>query len=354
MTIFKKSITISLSIFLAIVLVPVLFLIPAEKVIFQSDSYQEVLVANRFYEKTPGWMAGFLIQTSLGGEVQGNPVLFGLDQGKLEGILAQIFPAEVLEAQGRFLIDQIMAYLNSETDTLNIVLDMSLFKQRLSGPERGLVVQEILRSWPACTPEQLFEIGGSILMGNLADIPICRPTDEFMAFFENIASQWLDQFLAGLPDQVVILSGSQAGQVMGDEMAGRWQAVWAFYRALRFVLQASPFLAGLLLLMIIAINVWTLDEGLWGLARSFMAAGILVIILAAGLLLSSRLAGHFMMQQLSPTGPLEILSSLRGVFIFVFSRFATWSIFAGLCGCLVGGILQVVYSTVASRKKSRY
>ncbi len=348
MSSFKKLLLICLSVLLVFVSIPALFFLPAENIMFRASSYQKALIAQKFYEKVPGWATQLILgQSGLAGQIQGNPVLFGLNHENLEGIFRQLFPPEILEVQGDLIIQQVGSYLNFQSDELIILLDLRLFKERFNGPGRELIVQEILRSWPACSAEQLVVIAGSALMGNLASAPICRPPDEFMPLFENLASQMLGQFISGFPDQVYILSSDQASQLMSAEVASRWQAIWTLYRTTRFILRVTPLAVLFIVILILLFNVRSLKDSLSWLGWPILASGVLVIVFAGGILFSGNLAGRYLAGQLFSGAPEQVLNALVGAFIFVFARFSIWSILAGGCAILVGGILSILSRRVS-------
>ena len=353
MSYFKKLPLVFLSILLGIFSIPALFFLPAENILFRARSYQEALITQKFYEKVPAWTAQLILeQSGLAGQIQGSPALFGLNQENLEGIFRQLFPLEILQAQGDLLVHQIGSYLNFQTDELVIQLDVRLFKERFNGPGRDLIVQEILRSWPACTADQLIAIAGSALTGNLANAPICRPPDEFMPLFENLASQMVGQLIGGIPDQVTILSSNHVNQLMSAELASRWQTTWTLYRTTRFVLRMTPLAVLFVLIFILLFNVRSLRDSLPWLGWPILISGALVMVLAGGMLLSGNLAGSYIASRLFSGAPVQVLNALIGSFIFVYARFLIWGILAGACAFLVGGVLLLLQRRYLYQKEA--
>lgn len=350
MTYFKKLLLVCCSVLLAVVSIPALFFLPAENILFHASAYQDALIEQKFYEKVPIWASQFILeQSGLAGQIQGNPVLFGLNHENLEGIFRQLFPPEILESQGDLIVQQVGNYLNFQTDELTIQLDLRLFKERFNGPGRDMIVREILRSWPACSAEQLIVIAGSALTGNLANAPICRPPDEFLPFFENLTSQMLGQLIERFPDQVYILSSDQTKQLMDAGHASRWRAIWTLYRTIRFALRMTPLAALFLITLLLLFNFRSIKDGLFWLGWSVLASGTLVVVFAVGMLTSGSLAGRYMAAQLFSGAPELVLNSLIGAFIFVFARFSIWSALAGGCAILIGGVFLILSRHVARR-----
>ncbi|MCC6147594.1 MAG: hypothetical protein IT308_08515 [Anaerolineaceae bacterium] len=343
MSYFKKALLILLSILLVASYIPALFFLPAERIIFRAATYQEALVAQGFYEKAPAWAVQFLLERSgLAGQIEGAPALAGLNREKMEGIFRQLFPPEVLEIQGALVIQQVWNYLNFQTDELEILLDLRAFKEHLNGSGRELIIQEILRSWPACTAEQIIIIAGSALMGNFENAPLCRPPDEFMPFFENIASQITAQIIGGFPDQVYLLSAGQQNQLLGAEQARQWGSVWGTYRTARTALRIAPLAALFLSVIILLLNTRSFWKGLILLGTVLAVSGILVLVFAGGMLFSAGLAGRVIVDLLFSGVPEQISGALLGAFRFVLTRFAIWSMLAGFCAAVIGGVFLVL------------
>ena len=77
-----------------------------------------------------------------------------VDNPEVQAIIKQAFPPSYLQGQTEGVLDDVYAWINGKTPSLNFTIDLTEAKQRLADGV-GSYVQQHLSSLPACAPGQL-------------------------------------------------------------------------------------------------------------------------------------------------------------------------------------------------------
>jgi hypothetical protein len=340
---FRRSMLPLLSLTLLISMIPAVFTIPAESLLFRPEPYQQALMQNEVYARIPAWMAEMLI----GGQVD-TPT--GLDaasmqylgQAEYERLLRLLLPSDWLEVQGLVMLTQVWDFLNFRTTDMVLTVDMVPVKARLAGVEGQEVAQSVLNSWPGCSDEQLLTLASQALSGQVTVIPFCRPPDEYAPQFLGFVQSGLSSFAAALPDQVTLtvlfdLAGREEG-----EQTSLSQTVFTVYRVGRAILRLAPFLAILsaLLMALLTFGRWRLM--LSGFGTPLMLAGAAALVLTALLFLSTEGISEFLIRLYFITRPEGLYQALAETLSDVIGRFALFSAIAALASIFIGFVLAVV------------
>jgi hypothetical protein len=214
--------------------------------LFNADLYKRALVDQRLYERLPGLIAEMVTSTALSDSPVGMPpFIASLKASDWEGLIRTLLPPADLKAMTEDTLDQVFAFLRGESDTATISLVQ--LKARLSSQAGVDAVMDLLRAQPACTAEQVIQLGAAAL-GGQGEIVLCSPPEYILELVAPMIQALLEQTAASLPDQAIVLkpgfggSASQPGPLGNDPVRT--------LRTVRLILGLSPLLPlGLLLLI---------------------------------------------------------------------------------------------------------
>lgn len=320
--------------------VPALSLLPAELILFRAASYERALRNQQFAENFPR-----LLAESFTGEEQ-RLALPGVDprasaylsSDRYTDIFAQLFPAAWVEGQSSAVLQGAMNTLNFQDDTLNLPLDFTEVKARLSGAESEEIALTIIQSWPQCSGEDAARIAAELLSGTLQGFPICRPPDAVLPLVIEGLQAGLRGTAAILPDQMDLAEPLQSG----DTVIGR--NYWRFYQVytiLRWLHRITPVISLAVLAWIILLSIRSLPDLLTWSGQPVMMAGLI----AAGLGILMALFGNSLLGSAVTAGipviPDPFKQVVRDTIVEVGNRLAVWQIFAGLAASAVGVILLI-------------
>jgi hypothetical protein len=200
------------------------------------------------------------------------PFLASMSLPDWEAVIATLAPADQLRATSEQVIDQAFAFLNGQRETVTISLVS--FKKRLAGQPGLEAAMQILRAQPACTPDQLTQLQ-RMVNGEPGEMTLCLPPEGALALMSPLIQSQLNQFAAQIPDEQELLGpGSGENSAQAGPFAG--------LRSLRLVMRLSPDLALACLLLVSLLAVRSPKSWLrwWGLP--FFVSGLLSILLALG------------------------------------------------------------------------
>ncbi|MDR3576313.1 MAG: hypothetical protein P4L50_20795 [Anaerolineaceae bacterium] len=340
----RKVLGTIVAIMFIIVTVPVLFVLPAEWILFQPQPYIRALQNQNFYENMPAWLAGEAVNNGNNGAGNSqSKILAGLGQQGYQNIFSQLMPQNWIQSQTNNLITNLFDYLNFKQTTLNLNVDLRQVKTRFSGAQGQAVSKAIVSSWPACSTAQLLAVITQLSQGsNLANLPLCQPPQEYLPLAYQLVQVTLSGMTGTLPDQLNItsLAGISSG---GDPtQSAAWQQTFQTYKLFRLGMQFSPVLSLVLLLFLALITFRSARTGWSWLGITILITGVFGILIAVILYLT----GDLIVQQLVTAVFGGLLGGLTDALIKaiteVFNRFYLWSAGVALIASILGLILFLI------------
>jgi hypothetical protein len=216
-----------------------------ERKAFSSSTYKQAFEQQGLYDRMPALLASAL-QASISQNPNAFPFLKELSQEDWQTTIASLLPPEELKAVADGTLDSTFDYINNRSDT--VVISLLPIKARLTGPEGVSVIKGFLQTQPACTIEQLTQMGLGLLGG---DIALCNPPPEALGLVDPLIQSQLQTINALFPDQVTLISGTAAGA--GNDPRLQLHMVRS---AIRF----SPFFTILLLMTVAVLAVRSLRD----------------------------------------------------------------------------------------------
>ena len=333
----RKTLAI-LTLFLVIfVTVPASFVYPVEKILFNPAPYEQALTIQDFYQRLPAWLAQITTNgaTTTGGVSQN--ALSLLNQSGLEKVYSLVLSPEWVQSQTESLIEQAMAYLNFETDTLTLKVNLVDLKKAIGASGPTSASGQILRSWPACTVEDLVKLGKIVLnkvidpKGQSFIIPLCRPSDEFLPVLDEVMGATFTQFANTIPDQVDLVDLAKTSPGFSEQQANLSRD-FAIYRVMRWMMRLLPILAVSLFLLLGLLTMQSWRTLLTYTGIGLLVAGFLTFFMAILIWLAGSSMAERFIQQLSISASDQMIGVFIKLLISVGNRFTTMSIeIAGLC-----------------------
>jgi hypothetical protein len=312
-TIFRliaKPLAVFFAILFVLVTILVLPLYNSERTLLNAGTYKQLLVRNTVYQQLPALAEAnkdaiivFLTdQSGIAGNDMG--LMQVLTAKDLRTLVTVLLPPDEARTMVENMLDQVIAYINAETDTAG--LSLSVVKAHLTGQSGGTLMLQLLTSLPPCSEEQLAQLQ-SANAGDTAIQPVlCSPQAADLVL---MASQWqaqLETLAAGIPDQIVLLKTSSQPSSSGPLGSDSF----AKLNTLRMDIRFSPVLSLVLLALVTLFGIRSLKDWLrwWGIP--LLVTGLICAAFGLAIL---PLANWAWINLLLPQFPLGASAELTGL-----------------------------------------
>ncbi len=203
MNIFRKIIAGICAILFVISGVTALLAFNIESKAFTSATYTQAFENQKLYERMPEILANSL-HASIAENESAEPYLKTLTTEDWKATIAALLPPEEIKTLTDDALASVFDYLNGNANSA--VISLLPFKKHLAGPAGLEVVKQILLAQPACTTEELLQLGLGLLGG---DISLCNPPQELMGLMTPLIESQLQVLTVTIPDEVTIISGAR-------------------------------------------------------------------------------------------------------------------------------------------------
>jgi hypothetical protein len=331
----RRTLALLCAVALVIIAVPSLFVLPAEKILFQPAPYQQQLANQNIYSRLPYWLAAITVPS---GNTAEQNALALMGKNALQSLYAQALSPDWAKNQLDGLITQLWDYLNFKTTTLTLALDLRPLKARLSEGGPDSIGGRILRSWPACDLDQLFRMGDTLTNGVAngvipQDMPLCRPPDNLMPMSDKLMQAAFTAFADTIPGQVDLVDYFKSDPNF-DQQQATWVKLFAGYTALRWTGRVLPWIALALLAALIALTAVDWRKVFTYTGLPLLAAGALGVITALLLWGLNNYVVDTLLKGMTGVSD-DMLKAFVLAFQQVFLSFLTWS---GVLAVIIAGI----------------
>ncbi len=246
----KKFLGIVFAILFVLTAVPALILFNFDQRAFTIETYQQAFARADFYNKFPVVLAEAMLSASTD-KSQLPVVMRGMSQQAWEGYFRAMLPQETLKTLGDETLNSIFAYLNIQTDSVQISL--APFKASMVSDTGVQAVFALLATQPACTLEQITQ--ATLNLFNNSEIQFCTPPAELIPLLTPAIQGQMQAATLAIPDQLILISAPPQ-----NDPRQKLQTA-------RMVMRLSPILPlGFLLLMtIFAVNSRKSWLNWWGI-----------------------------------------------------------------------------------------
>jgi len=239
--------------------VTALFLFNIERRAFSAETYKQAFEKQGLYVRMPAIMAE-TIHTSITQDASSDPFLKVLTRADWEASIANILPPDELKIISNNALDSVFAYLNNETNSASISL--ILLKARIAGPQGAETVLHILNAQPACSLEQLMQMGLGFLSG---EVILCKPPEEMMGLVTPLIETQLQVITRSIPDEVTLISSEGSSSANDSRMR---------LNTVRTVMKWTPIFPFLFLIGVTVFAVRNLTDWLKWWGYPFLIMGV--------------------------------------------------------------------------------
>jgi hypothetical protein len=249
----------------------------ADRLLFSAGTYKQALRGQHVYDRMPELIAEQVIyqdQHTSSGEGLA-PELKRLTQSDWEIMLSEIITPAALQTQTESVIDQLLVYINTPGQALELKVSLVDFKQKLDGEEGLRATMQIINAQPACSSEEWAQIVSGAQSAQFQDLPYCRPSAEILAASEPYLRDALHQLVASIPDETYMDNTPASAS-----RATRTQDSRADLKRVRRYIWLSLCIPAGLILLVAAFGVRSLTGcGLW-LGIPLLFTGLLTFLTA--------------------------------------------------------------------------
>ncbi|MCA1899541.1 MAG: hypothetical protein LDL50_02410 [Chloroflexi bacterium] len=197
----KKPLGIFFAVLFALTAAPALVFFNFDQRAFTPQTYQKAFANSDFYNKLPASMA----ESMLAGTTDPNQlpiVMRGMSRQAWEEYFRAMLPPETLKAMGDETLNAVFAYLQGQTDTVQVSL--APLKTNMTSDAGAQAVFALLATQPACTLEQIAQATMNLLNNN--EIQFCNPPAELIPLLTPAIQGQMQAAAFAIPDQLTLFS----------------------------------------------------------------------------------------------------------------------------------------------------
>jgi hypothetical protein len=325
-----------LAVVLMFATIPSVFTIPSEVFLFRPEPYKQAIRSQQFYQSFPGWMAELVVEGDMQGMEAMPAALQNLQYEEYDRMLRAVLPHQWIADEVDAVIDEFWAYMNFETNQLDLVIELDEPKNRLVGPGSDVVVQTIMNTWPECTPGELQGILQDMEAGVAGSMPLCRPPLEYRPAFVETVRSGLQIFATMLPNRISLVELLEIVEETGEVRGVRFADMYSTYRVLRGVMRTAPLIMAVSMLFIGLAAIGRPRALLTGWGGPLIIGGIIGMIIAVALGLAGNLIAESLVRELTVTRPAGMYQALVGMVRSVSNRFTLYTSLSGLIIAVIG------------------
>ena len=222
---------------------------------FTAETYQKAFAKDDFYNKLPAVLAEAMTSTD---QSQFPLTLRGMDMQAWDSFFRTILKPDALKAMGDDLLNSTFAYLNLQTDSVQLTLIP--LKAGIVSDAGVQAVYGILATQPDCNLFDIAQMSLNLLTGG--EMQFCNPPAELYPLLTPAIQGQLQLTAQIIPDQITLLQAPPQNDPRQR------------LKTARLFMRLSPLLplAFLLLMTILAVNSLKSWLNWWG--ASFLAIGM--------------------------------------------------------------------------------
>ena len=261
-TVIARFFALIFSILFVITAVVALLLTTFTGQLFNANLYKNALAKQNIYGRLPEIVGTVLTGTGFPGGGSGMPSFMqNLTAAGWQTILTILLPPDDLRAMTDSTLDQMLAYLNGETDTVTVPLDK--LKERLTGPADTDLIMQLINSQPPCAWQDLAQMVSGTGNGGMV---LCKPPAIVLPIVFPLLQELLNAAAAQLPDKVTIIKPPSPGSLPSGTGPFGADPITTI-RTVRLMMRLSPLLPLVFLLLVTLFAVRSLKSWMrwWGI-----------------------------------------------------------------------------------------
>jgi hypothetical protein len=222
----------------------------------------------------------------------------GMNQQAWEGYFRAMLPQETLKTLGDETLNSIFAYLNRQTDSVQVSLVP--LKASMVSEAGTQAVFVLLATQPACTLEQIAQ--ATMNLFNNSEIEFCNPPAELIPLLTPVIQGQMQAATLAIPDQLTLLSAPPQNDPRQK------------LQTMRMVMRLSPILPLVFLLLMSIFTVNSLKSWLnwWGIPL-FITGGLTAFLGLVGASVFGTVFQELLASRMSTFLPALLLDSANAL-----------------------------------------
>lgn len=197
---FRTTISTLIAILFVITAVMAILLFNFDRRAFTAETYQQAFAREDFYNKIPSLLAQSI--TSETDPTQQPLGMQGINQETWDSFFHTLLPPDVLKPIGDDVLGSTFAYLNMESDSIQV--DLSPVKTSMLGDTGTQAALVLVRSLPACTIDQAAMIMFGMFSGD--QVQLCNPPENVLPMLMPLIQSQMQVTASLIPDQLTLIT----------------------------------------------------------------------------------------------------------------------------------------------------
>ena len=316
-----------------------LFAFNIERTAFSPTAYQQAFEDQNLYQRLPEILANALYE-KFAEDTNADPILKALSVENWQATIISLLPAEELKTLTDDALNSVFAYLNGNADSAGISL--LPFKNNLMGPAGVEVIKQILHAQPACTNEQLIQLGLGLTSGKVG---LCNPPEQLMGLITPLIESQLHVLTFAIPDEVTLIAGASNNTANDPHLK---------LNRVRALMKVTPFFPLFFLFGLSVFAIRNLLDWLKWWGYPFLVTGALSALTAwLGSPIAGLIAQRLIQNQAADLIPPIFLSMLNQTVSAVISQILKPVVIEGLVLAAPGLVMVSVALLLETRSKNK-
>jgi hypothetical protein len=260
-----------------------ILLINIQNQAFNPETYKQALSESGIYDRLPELIGEQIVSSVNRNPCIQNPTacteeqsastpayLSSVDASEWAGIISKLVDPDWFKTQLESAIDQVMTFLKTPGQPLNLDISLVELKGRLGGEDGYQAIVSLLNSLEPCTSGDLLNLPSAMLNGDgLSGLPLCRPSETVLKLGEDAIRTSLKGAADKLPDNTSTFFDATANSLGTGLVAAQ-----RMLQMLRIAVMVSLIIPLVLLLVITLLVVRSFKGFLkwWGVPLVAVAA----------------------------------------------------------------------------------
>jgi hypothetical protein len=314
--------------------VSAILLFNIERKAFSADTYKQAFKEQGLYTQTPLVIANAITE-SANDNNKTSALLSIFNKDELAFIISSLLPPAEIEAVTNAALDSAFAFINDDTDS--IMISLLPLKENITGEAGVGALTQILQTKPACTTEQILQMGFAVISSN-PGLTLCNPPEEVLQLVTPLIESELQFITQSIPDELTLVT---ADQTEASNFRSRLDKI-------RAVMKLTLLLPLFLLITLTLFAVRSLKDWLkwWGVP--LLMTGLLTIMLAMIGTPLVRLFIETVILQGNTNIPFMILGTIKNITALVASQVLKPVAIEGIVLILIG--IGMVFGAVVTER----
>lgn len=333
--------------------IPALFVYPAERILFQPDSYKTALRKTGIYNQLPNYAAEEARRWVSGNSkgLQANIFSYLKKEDYLE-FVNLLIPSDWFQVQVEHLVDQSWGFLNFQSSGLVLDIDLKPLKTHFTSEQSKVIAKKLISILPRCTEEDIVNLASQILSGTFSGIPICRPPDQLQEIAVGLVQVSVQALASQIPEGLNLVKFFPSDSTTDKVFYAFFKQPFDNYHQVRIIWHWMPIISLILLLLLAITLIGSAKELFLLVGSGLMSAGLGGLIIDFILSLQTEGIASRIVQPFSLFIPDIFEVALKESLVSVLEQFILQAGVYTLVCTLLGLGLGIISNFISKRSSS--